>query len=44
MTYLVGDVVDSDVMHGSSVTLEQSVKVSPTVSATGGKRIFTSLF
>lgn len=31
--YLVRDVMDSDVMHGCSVALEQSVKVSPTVSA-----------
>lgn len=37
LTYLVGDVVDCDVMHGRSVALEQSVKVSPTVPATGGK-------
>lgn len=34
-TYLVGDVVDGDVMHGCRVTLEQSVKVSPTVPKTG---------
>lgn len=31
--YLVRDVMDGDVMHGCSVTLEQGVKVSPTVSA-----------
>lgn len=34
-TDLVGDVVDGDVMHGCCVTLEQSVKVSPTVPKTG---------
>ena len=34
-TDLVGNVVDSDVMHGCTVTLKQSMEVSPTVS---GKR------
>lgn len=33
-TDLVGNVMDGDVMHGRSVTLEQSMKVSPTVSET----------
>lgn len=41
-TDLVGDVMDSDVMHGCSVTLEQRMKVSPTVPETGGKTLFTS--
>lgn len=31
-TDLVGNVVDSDVMHGCTVTLKQSMEVSPTVS------------
>lgn len=33
-TDLIGDVMDGDVMHGCSVTLEQSVEVSPTMSET----------
>lgn len=33
-TDLVGNVMDGDVMHGCSVTLEQSMEVSPTVSET----------
>lgn len=30
-TDLIGNVVDGDVMHGCSVTLEESVEVGPTV-------------
>lgn len=36
-THLVGDVVDSDVVHGGSVALEQSVKVRPTVPESSSK-------
>lgn len=33
-TDLVGNVMDGDVMHGCSVTLEQSMEVSPTMPET----------
>lgn len=36
---LVGDVMDSDVMHGCSITLKQSVEVSPTMSETQNRHI-----
>lgn len=32
MFYLVGDVVDGDVVHGGGVALIQSVQIRPTVS------------
>lgn len=39
ITDLIGDVVDGDVMHGCSVTLKQSVEVSPTMSETDNGHI-----
>lgn len=38
-TDLVGNVVDSDVMHGCSVTLKQSMQVSSTVPERGNADI-----
>lgn len=38
-TDLVGNVVDGDVMHGCSVTLEQSMEVGPTMSETENRLI-----
>lgn len=38
-TDLVGNVVDCDVMHGSSVTLKKRMQVSPTMSETEDKKI-----
>lgn len=43
-TDLVGNIVDGDVMHGSSVTLKKSMQVSPTMSEREDRNIIHTFF